>query len=158
MLIRRTVLLSAAILTYLQQLRTSQSTQSLQDNPDYGADISISGFKLISGLPKSNDILPQAAFGAISQIASANAIIAVTLTGVVALQGAQYYSERQIEKEIRKDLQKLQDAQNAQSLQSPAKAASKASTAAKTPTKATALSVPASSPTKLRRSPRKSRA
>jgi hypothetical protein len=51
--------------------------------------------------------LSNKAFGAISQIASAHAIIAVTLTGVVALQGAQYYSERQIQKEVKRELKKI---------------------------------------------------
>ena len=62
------------------------------------------GLATVSQLSRKIEVLPQSAFGAIGQIASAHAIIAVTLTGVVSLQAAQYYSERQIQKDIKKAL------------------------------------------------------
>lgn len=71
------------------------------------------GMRVLAGLPRRAPALSPAALGAISQIASAHAIIAVTLTGVVALQGAQYYSERQLQKEISKEIRKIEEAQKA---------------------------------------------
>jgi hypothetical protein len=62
------------------------------------------GLNEIAKLPRVSDKLSQSAFGSITQIASAHAIIATVLTGVVMLQGAQAYSDRQVEKQVRKEL------------------------------------------------------
>lgn len=117
------------------------------------------GLAIIAGLPRKGDILPNSAFGAISQIASAHAIIAVTLTGVVALQGAQYYSERQIQKEIKKDIKASSSASAAGSSRSPVKAAgSPARSLPASPVKkasGSSLAPPQDASQNLRRSPRK---
>ena len=66
----------------------------------------LSGLHSIASLPRHAESLSLSDFGAITQIASAHAIIAVTLTGLVALQGAQYYSERQIQNGITRELKR----------------------------------------------------
>lgn len=125
------LLLSAAVVIYLQNVRPS--------------------LDIIAALPRRGASLPNSAFGAISQIASAHAIIAVTLTGIVALQGAQYYSERQIQKEVKKEIKNAQTA--ATSARSPVKASATASPVKKS----SGLAPPEDANANLRRSPRKSR-
>jgi low affinity Fe/Cu permease len=92
------------------------------------------GMQVLAGLPRKAPALSSAALGAISQIASAHAIIAVTLTGVVALQGAQYYSERQLQKEISKALKRIETAQQT-SVSKPAVSSSATKGASQTPKK-----------------------
>lgn len=106
---------------------------------------------MLASIPKRSATLPPTAFGAIGQIASAHAIIAVTLTGVVALQGAQHYSERQIQKEVKKELKKIEIAQGGSASAGPSSPVKAASSAAQdTPSGA-------SGGQSVRRSPRKQR-
>jgi hypothetical protein len=84
------------LLAPLEQLETCRSDSRIL--------VAAPGLAVLRDLPAKAQApsLSPSAFGAISQLASAHAIIAVALTGVVALQGAQYYSERQIEKEVKR--------------------------------------------------------
>jgi len=101
--------------------------------------------------------LSQAAFGNITQIASGHAVIATVLTGVVLLQGAQAYSDRQVDKQVRKELKEAGidpsyataalDSDTAPS--SPARSSSKSRNGG--------LAAPEDPSQSLRRSPRKKR-
>lgn len=109
-----------------------------------------------------NDRLPQSAFGSITQIASAHAVIATALTGVVLLQGAQHYSDRQVERQIKKELKEagisVSNTGTASSSTSPVKGA-KGSPSSQSGQKHNngGLAAPSDSSAHLRRSPRKKR-
>lgn len=121
------------------------------------------GLQEIAKLPRVPEKLTQAAFGSITQIASAHAVIATVLTGVVLLQGAQAYSDRQVEKQVRKELKEagIDPAYATAALDSdappasPVKPASTSSSSSKS--KNGGLAAPEDPSQSLRRSPRKKR-
>lgn len=121
---------------------------------------SLPGLQEIAKLPRVPEKLTQAAFGSITQIASAHAVIATVLTGVVLLQGAQAYSDRQVEKQVRKELREAgidpsyasAVLDSAASPTSPVKASSSSSSSS---SKSGGLAAPADPSQNIRRSPRK---
>lgn len=143
----RPVLYSAALFIYSQNVHTSRPNDS--SAYAYALTVVLAGFAVLAAMPKRSATLPSTAFGAISQIASAHAIIAVTLTGVVALQGAQYYSERQIQKEVKRELKKIDTAQNTAGTPAPGSPVKFSASSSQT------LQAPAGADQEVRRSPRK---
>ncbi|KAK9898324.1 hypothetical protein P389DRAFT_187904 [Cystobasidium minutum MCA 4210] len=120
----------------------------------------------IAKLPRLPEKLTQAAFGSITQIASAHAVIATALTGVVLLQGAQAYSDRQVEKQVRKELKEagidpsyasavLDSSSSKAAAASPASPVKASSTSSSSSSKIGGLAAPQDPSQNVRRSPRK---
>lgn len=111
----------------------------------------------IAKLPRVPERLSQAAFGSIMQIASGHAVIATVLTGVVLLQGAQAYSDRAVDKQVRKELREagIDPSYAIAALDSDAAPPSPAGSSYRTTSGG--LAAPEDPSQSLRRSPRKKR-